>query len=109
MLAHVGRVTLCTRSVRMPRSLALAVSLLYTAPAAAGDWPQWLGPNRDGSAPDKIQPWKDAPKVLWKKAVGEGHSSPVVADGRGFIHAKIANQNEGEVVAYAVARGKELL
>jgi outer membrane protein assembly factor BamB len=92
----------------MSRIYTLAVALLCTATAAAGDWPQWLGPKRDGSSPDKIEPWKDAPKVLWKKAVGEGHSSPVVTDGRVFIHAKIGDKNEEELVAYAVSDGKEL-
>lgn len=92
----------------MPRILTVAVALLLAAPVSAGDWPQWLGPNRDGISPEKVEPWKGAPTVLWKKPAGEGHSSPVVADGRVFIHAKIAGKDEEEVVAFAVADGKEL-
>ena len=72
------------------RSLFLV--LLSGSLATAGDWPQWLGPNRDGTSPEKIAPWQQAPKVLWRQAVGEGHSSPVVADGRVFIHAKIKDK-----------------
>ena len=32
-------------------TLAALAALAAAAPAA--DWPQWLGPNRDGSSPDK--------------------------------------------------------
>src|SRR5205085_5386459 len=61
----------------MPRICAL-VSLLTLTPAAlAEDWPQWLGPRRDGSTVEKVQPWKGDLKVLWKEPVSEGHSSPV--------------------------------
>ncbi len=92
----------------MPRNLALTIALIVTAPAIAGDWPQWLGPNRDNSTSEKVAPWTDAPKALWKKPTGEGNSSPVIADGRVFVHAKVANKNEEEVVAFDAANGKEL-
>ncbi len=87
---------------------ALVIALLFVTSAAAGDWPQWLGPQRNGHSIEKVAPWTEAPKVLWKQPVGEGNSSPVVADGRVFIHAKIKDKNEEEVVAYAIADGKEL-
>jgi outer membrane protein assembly factor BamB len=51
----------------------------------AGDWPQWLGPRRDGHAAadapavDKLSPEL---KVLWRKRIGGGFSSPVVAGGQ---------------------------
>jgi outer membrane protein assembly factor BamB len=76
--------------------------------AAAGDWPQWLGPKRDGSSHEKIAPWKGAPKVAWRKTVGEGHSSPVVADGRVFLHTRVKDKEEEEVAAYDAKTGEEL-
>ncbi len=79
-----------------------------TLPAFAEDWPQWLGPRRDNSSMEKVAPWKGELKVLWRKPVGEGHSSPVVADGRVFIHAKVANKNEEEIVAFDAKSGEEL-
>jgi outer membrane protein assembly factor BamB len=82
--------------------------MLLTNIGFAGDWPQWLGPNRDNSSPEKIEPWKNAPKVLWRQPVGEGNSSPVVADGRVFIHAKIAGMDEEELSAFDAATGKKL-
>jgi len=87
---------------------SLVVLFLLAPLALAGDWPQWLGPNRDGSTPEKVAPWKEDPKVLWKKPVGEGNSSPVIAEGRVFIHSKIKDKTEEEVVAYDATTGKEL-
>jgi outer membrane protein assembly factor BamB len=92
----------------MPRLFALVVLAAGSVPAWAGDWPQWLGPNRDNSSSEKVVPWKKAPKVLWRKAVGEGNSSPVVAGGRVFIHAKVEGENEEEVIAFDAKTGKRL-
>src|SRR5690349_21408316 len=76
--------------------LTALVSHIATTTALAEDWPQWLGPRRDNSSTEKVAPWKDKLKVLWRKPVGEGHSSPVVAKGRVFIHAKIKDKNAEE-------------
>ena len=49
------------------------------------DWPQWLGPNRDGvySGNDLADSWpKSGPPLLWSKKVGHGFSNPVVSQGR---------------------------
>ncbi len=60
------------------------LALLWPAVVAlAEDWPQFRGPNRDGV-------WNEAfpvgeMKVRWRKPVGWGWSSPVVAQGRVFL------------------------
>ncbi|HTU22130.1 MAG TPA: PQQ-binding-like beta-propeller repeat protein [Gemmataceae bacterium] len=92
------------------RSLLLTVFVcsVTVLPAFAEDWPQWLGPRRDNSSKEKVAPWKEKLKVLWRKPAGEGHSSPVVADGRVFIHAKVADKNEEEIVAFDAKSGEEL-
>jgi outer membrane protein assembly factor BamB len=87
---------------------SLVVMIFVPTFSLAGDWPQWLGPNRDNSTSEKISPWTAPPKVLWRQAVGEGNSSPVVADGRVFIHAKIAGKNEEELLAFDAQSGKRL-
>lgn len=84
------------------------VAVFAVVPAFAEDWPQWLGPRRDNSSTEKVAPWQGKLQVLWRKPVGEGHSSPVVAEGRVFIHAKIADKNEEELVAYDAKSGEEL-
>src|SRR5579884_3557701 len=69
------------------------VVLLLPAPVLAGDWPQWLGPRRDGASAEKIEPWKGDPKKLWSEPVGEGYSVPVVAGGKVFaLDAKTGKQ-----------------
>jgi outer membrane protein assembly factor BamB len=80
----------------------------FASPLLAGDWPGWLGPNRDGSSPEKIAPWKEAPKAAWRVAVGEGHSSPVIAGGKVFLHTKVNGKDEEQLAAYDARTGKEL-
>jgi len=87
---------------------SLAVLLASCSMAAAGDWPQWLGPDRNGSSREVVGPWKHPPKVLWRHAVGEGHSSPVVAGGRVVLHTKVNGKEEEEVTAYSARSGKRL-
>lgn len=51
----------------------------------ASEWPQLLGPTRDGvyAGPALADRWPaEGPRVVWKRDVGEGYSSPVIADGR---------------------------
>jgi len=67
----------------MTRTAILIAMMLAAAPASAADWPQWLGPNRDGVSPETT--WladRPDPKEIWRASVGLGPSSPVVAGGR---------------------------
>lgn len=87
---------------------ALPALLLASAPALAADWPQWLGPGRDGATPEKVAPWKEELKILWRQPVGEGHGSPVIAGGRVYVHARVKDKNAEEVVAFDTGSGKEV-
>ena len=97
-------------SLRHALGSILSAALICVAAAAAGaaDWPQWRGPQRDGAAPDAALP-STLPETLrkvWQVEVGEGHSSPVVAGDRVFVHSR---QGEDEVVrALDLATGREL-
>jgi outer membrane protein assembly factor BamB len=86
------------------------VLLVCATGAGAGDWPQWLGPKRDGSTAEKVVPWtaKEPPKVLWREAVGQAYSSPVVAGGRVFIHSCVKDKEAEEVLALDAVTGKQL-
>jgi outer membrane protein assembly factor BamB len=86
----------------------MGLSALLLLLAAADEWPQWLGPTRDGVTVEKVAPWKEAPKPVWRAAVGEGHSSPIVAGGRAFLHAKVKGKDEEEVIAWEAKTGKEV-
>jgi hypothetical protein len=78
--------------------------------AVHADWPQRLGPRRDGSTTQKVAAWKedDKPKVLWHKAVGNGYSAPVVAGGRVYVHAHVKDKEAEEVIAFDATSGEEL-
>lgn len=67
------------------RSLWLAATLLASSFAAAEDWPQLLGPNRNGvyDGGDLATSWPEkGPRQLWKREVGAGFSNPVAGAGR---------------------------
>ena len=73
---------------RRPSSGAHVLALFLALPAQAEDWPQWRGPNRDGSWNESgiIESFPTGGlKFLWCATVGPGFSSPVVADGRVFV------------------------
>ncbi len=85
----------------------LALTCLFIATAAkAEDWPGWLGPRRDGSTAEKVAPWKGDLKILWTKPVGEGHSSPIVADGKVILHTQVKDKNAERVEAFDAATGE---
>jgi len=75
--------------LRPLQSLPLILAVLACS-APAEDWPQWRGPNRDGVAVGFAEPkaWPEKLTLKWKVTVGEGHSSPVVADGRIYVHTR---------------------
>jgi outer membrane protein assembly factor BamB len=92
----------------MPWIRSLAALLACGCLALAADWPQWLGRYRDGSSPEKVAPWRGELKPAWRRPVGEGFSSPVVAGGRVFLHARVKDKDEEEVVALDAKTGKPL-
>jgi outer membrane protein assembly factor BamB len=74
-----------TRRRRAPAFLAMAgATVLAAVPAGAGDWPQILGPTRDGvaAADERLaDAWPAAgPRVVWSVAVGDGYAGVAVAD-----------------------------
>ncbi|MFO1501151.1 MAG: PQQ-binding-like beta-propeller repeat protein [Verrucomicrobiota bacterium] len=58
------------------------------APTRADDWPQWLGPQRDGV-------WRETgilrafpaggPPIRWRVPIGAGYAGPAVADGKVYV------------------------
>jgi outer membrane protein assembly factor BamB len=90
------------------RVLSCITLALVVGVAHAGDWPQWLGPNRDGTSPEIVKPWTESPKVLWRVAVGDGHSSPVVANGLVYLFFKVAGKDAETLAVYDGDTGKEL-
>lgn len=56
--------------------------------AKTADWPRVLGPNDDASSPETplLKAWPETgPRLVWEVAVGEGYTSPAIAEGRCVI------------------------
>lgn len=86
--------------------LALALAVAIPLQGLAEEWPGWLGPRRDGTSAETIAPWREAPKVLWKTPVAEGHSSPVVAAGLVLLHTRVPGRNAELLTARDALTGK---
>ena len=74
------------------RFIGLALSVMLLAAPALADWPQILGPDRNGQAADTSLPdlWpQGGPRVVWTHAVGQGFAGPVVADGRVIVFHRV--------------------
>src|SRR5688572_23217057 len=68
-----------------PGALAIVACLLATSLAIADDWPQFLGPQRNGVSAETglAASWpKEGPPVVWQRDVGEGYSGPVLTGDR---------------------------
>jgi outer membrane protein assembly factor BamB len=95
--------------MRLPglRRLVLTAILVTGRQVGAADWPQWLGPTRNGVSSELVAPWTEAPHVLWRASVGTGFSSPVVAGGLVFVHADVPGENVEVVTAWDALTGEE--
>lgn len=82
----------------LPSTLvSLAATILVATPGliAAADWPQFLGPNRNGTTPeaDLSFAWPSGgPVRLWPYPVGAGWSGPVAAGGRVFMFHRLEDE-----------------
>jgi len=83
-----------TRSLRRLPLIAavLAAWLPMSSVSSAADWPQWRGPSRDGSSPERgcFVTWP--PEKLWSASVGLGYSSVVVAAGRAYVMGHVSGE-----------------
>lgn len=74
------------------------------------DWPQFLGPERNSTSPQKniLRTWPaSGPEVLWSVSIGIGYGGPVVTDGKVYLLDRI--DSIGDIMrSFELATGKEL-
>lgn len=89
-------------TVRFSRLTQFAVAalatfgiLLSSRLAPAGEWPQILGPARNGVAVDEkiVDSFpKAGPRAVWEHKVGQGYAGAAIADGRLVIFHRVGDQ-----------------
>lgn len=96
----------------MTRTAWFLAVVLTAFPAAADDWPQWMGPNRDDvwaetGIIDKFP--AGGPKFLWRKPISGGFSGPAVADGKVYVtdYVKTAGDDKPAPTKRNALEGKE--
>ena len=86
------------------------VLILGATPTSALDWPQWLGPERNGTSAEMnvLLQWPDSGlDVSWRRPLGRGFSAISVASGRLFT--MYADSTDGEfAVCLDATNGVEL-
>ena len=87
--------------------IQLVCLLMATVALAAADWPQYLGPQRNGIyvGPPLASKWPaGGPKKVWEKRIGQGFAGPVVAGDRLILFHRVGRE---EVVDAFAARNGE--
>jgi len=92
--------------------ISLVVLMSLPHGAAADDWPQWRGPQRDGV-------WRESgiikkfPKPqldhVWRTPIGSGYSGPTVAQNRVYVTDRVVEPKQVERVhCFDAATGQNL-
>jgi len=66
----------------------IAILFVLAKNTCAQDWPQFLGPERNSTSPQKgiLRIWPaTGPEVLWRVDVGKGYGGPVIKDGKVYL------------------------
>lgn len=82
----------------------------FAACIYAQDWPQFLGPERNSTSPQKniLRSWPESgPEVLWTANTGNGYGGPMVKDGKVYLLDR--NDSIGDIMrSFELTTGKEL-
>ena len=76
---------------------AAGLTAVVGAQSTGPDWPQWRGPNRDGTLAVFTAPkaWPEALTRKWKIEVGTGYATPIVVGNRVYAFTR---QQDNEVM-----------
>src|SRR5215471_1170750 len=72
----------------------MGLAMASAGVARADDWPQWLGPQRDGVWREKGIVDKfpaGGPKARWRTPIGAGYAGPAVVNGRVYVTDRLSD------------------
>ena len=102
--------------MKLPQAYALTLTMFVllvagatVLSAAESDWPQFLGPDRNGISSETaiIDQWPtDGPKVLWRAPGGGGMSGLAIQGGKLFT--MVQRDGEQQLIALNATTGKPL-
>ncbi|HTN76349.1 MAG TPA: PQQ-binding-like beta-propeller repeat protein [Pirellulaceae bacterium] len=81
----------------------------WSTPLRAGDWPQILGPQRNGVAQDEVllNQWpKTGPEIAWRMPAAGGYAGTAIAKGRVILFQRVDDQEQ--IQAIDLLTGKSL-
>src|SRR4029078_4798812 len=88
----IGRTS---QGMRQLLVVAIVVCSTVVAQVAAFDWPQFLGPDRNGTyaGPPLSATWgASGPRAVWRKEVGQGFAGPAVVQGHVLLFHRVGNE-----------------
>jgi len=77
--------------------LVVLILILISSCIIHADWPQYLGPNRDGISPEKglKLSWpRGGPKMLWSFPLNGGYAGPAVSKGKVYVLDRIIEKKD---------------
>lgn len=96
--------------MRIQFFVILSFFVFSTNTLPAGDWPQVLGPNRDGraAADEKLaDSWpKDGPAILWQRDVGDGFAGLAVAGNTTILFHRVGDEEVAEALDTTTGKPK---
>lgn len=94
--------------------LTIAVSTLLIVASltnAAANWPNWRGPNGDGSSPATDLPvhWSATENIRWRVDLPDrGNSTPIAWGDRVFVTQAVGKEHLRSTMAFDLATGRKL-
>lgn len=97
--------------MKLSRWMAVGMLVLMMGAVWAGDWPQWRGPNLNGSAGESDLPIRFGPaeNVIWKQPLpGESSATPVICNGRVFVSSTDKDSDALLALCFDEETGRQL-
>src|SRR3954467_11536905 len=93
-------------SLRTQLLISLIATILLCSSARANDWPQLLGPSRNGVSDEKISSQFPAggPAILWQREGEQGFAGPVLSKGRVYLFHGVKDEETLECLDAATGK-----